>query len=80
VGRRDACLQCGADLHCCLNCSFYEPTYHNKCREPQAERQVEKEAGNFCENFSFHAGGTRSSASPQDAARARLDALFPKKK
>ena len=75
IGRRDACLQCGADLHCCLNCSFYDATYHNHCREPQAERQVEKERGNFCEWFSL--GGKRAAVAGD--ARARLEALFGKK-
>jgi hypothetical protein len=81
VGRRDACLQCGADLHCCLNCAFYDAAYHNQCREPQAERQVEKRAGNFCDYFSFRVGGQRAARpSGKDAARARLDALFGKGK
>ena len=38
-------------MHCCRNCRFYDPAYHNQCREPQAERQVDKERGNFCEYF-----------------------------
>ncbi len=81
VGRRDACLHCRADLHCCLNCSFHDPHCHNQCREPQAEPQVEKTAGNFCDYFSFRIGpvsGTRTLARAH--ARARLDALFGKKK
>ena len=56
VGRRDACLHCRTDLHCCVNCTFYDPAYHNQCREPQAERQVDKQVGNFCDYFSFRAG------------------------
>jgi hypothetical protein len=79
IGRRDTCLQCGADLHCCLNCSFYEPTCHNQCREPQAERQVDRAVGNFCEYFQFRSG-RRPVTEPQPGARARLDALFAKKK
>ena len=79
VGRRDACLHCGTDLHCCLNCSFYELGYHNQCREPQAERQVDKLVGNFCEYFSFRTGRP-AKASKGDEARARLDVLFAKKK
>lgn len=78
IGRRDACLHCGADLHCCLNCRFYEPHAHNQCREPQAERQVDKTVGNFCEYFS--AGEGRPAQAPKaDTARARLEALFKKK-
>jgi len=77
VGRRDTCLHCGADLHCCRNCRFYESGAHNQCREPQAERQVEKERGNFCEYFSVREAReqTDEQAGPA-AARAKLDALF----
>jgi hypothetical protein len=77
VGRRDTCLHCHSDLHCCLNCGFYDPALHNQCREPHAERQVDKHAGNFCDYFSFRAGGRGTPAGPGDA-RARLDALFRK--
>jgi len=77
VGRRDACLQCRSDLHCCLNCSFYDPAYHNQCREPQAELQVDKQAGNFCDYFSFRIG-PRTKPAGTDAARSQLDALFRK--
>ena len=78
VGRRAACLSCGSDLRCCRNCRFYDPTMNNECREPQAERQVDKERGNFCDWFSL--GGGRAAADDKAAAaRARLDALFGKK-
>lgn len=80
VGRRDACLQCGADLHCCLNCTFYDPHYHNQCREPQAERQVDKQVGNFCDYFHFRSGRLAADDTPKDSSRARLDALFGKKR
>jgi hypothetical protein len=80
IGRRDVCLHCRADLHCCLNCAFYDATRHNQCREPQAERQVDKQVGNFCEYFSFRQdrrpGGE---AGARDRARERLAALFTKK-
>lgn len=74
VGRREACPKCGADLHCCMNCRFHDPQRHNACRESQAERQVDKEVGNFCEYFAFREfdGGAADGA----AARARLDAMF----
>ncbi len=80
IGRRDTCLHCRADLRCCLNCTFYDSTSHNQCREPQAERQVDKQAGNFCEYFSFRIGRSlKPDGGPKDSARARLDALFAKK-
>jgi hypothetical protein len=78
VGRRDTCLACGSDLHCCRNCLFHDPAYHNQCREPQAERQVDKERGNFCEYFDPREEGVgRSGEGEGEAdARARLNALF----
>ena len=79
IGRRDACLGCGAELRCCRNCRFYDPTYHNQCREPQAERQVEKERANFCEYFSVHATGGVAAAAAGAEARGTLDALFRRK-
>jgi len=79
VGRRDACLGCGADLHCCRNCRFHDPAYHNECREPQAERQVDKESGNFCDYFAF-ADGVCSAVAATNDARAKLDALFAGRK
>lgn len=80
IGRRDRCIRCGYDLHCCLNCEFHDPRYNNECRENQAERQVEKQPGNFCEYFSFK---LREPADPATAARkddprAKLEALFRK--
>lgn len=78
VGRRDACLRCGSDLHCCRNCEHYAPAAHNQCREPQSERQVEKESGNFCDYFRFRRGALVAQA-PASGARAQLDAMFRKK-
>jgi hypothetical protein len=80
VGRRDTCWHCSADLHCCLNCTFYDPPSHNQCREPQAERQIDKEVGNFCEYFAFHSGPRAASdRGQQQRTRSRLEALFTKK-
>lgn len=80
VGRRDRCLTCDADLHCCRNCQFYDPTRNNHCREPQAERQVEKEAGNFCDFFAFVVG-VRSAGNDGTGktAKDKLAELFRKK-
>ncbi len=75
VGRRDACLACGSDLRCCRNCAFFAPAANNQCREPQAERQVDKERGNFCDWFALGGAG-KPAADPAAAAKAKLDALF----
>lgn len=83
VGRRDACPSCGAELRSCRHCQFYEPGVYNDCREPQAERVLDKERANFCDYFAFAAvkppgNGEPASVSPVDDTRAKLDALFRK--
>lgn len=75
-GRRDACPACGADLHACVQCAFHAPGSYNDCREPQADRVVDKERSNFCDWFRPGAGGP---AYPAEDVRAKLDALFKKK-
>lgn len=79
VGRRDTCPGCGADLHCCLNCAFYDPGYANACREPDAEPVFDKGRSNFCEYFTFRDDRERPRPSAAADARARLEALFHKK-
>jgi len=53
VGRREICPFCGYDLRCCLNCVHYNIGVYNDCREPQAERVIEKDRSNFCDFFVF---------------------------
>lgn len=79
VGRRDTCVACGADLHCCHNCEFYDPSFHNQCRESQAERQVDKDRSNFCDYFHFRRDPPAGGPSTDVDARASLDALFRKR-
>jgi len=66
-------------LHACPQCRFYAPGQYNDCREPQAERVLDKEKANFCDFFDPSAGtGTPAGEDPRAAAKARLDALFKK--
>jgi hypothetical protein len=78
VGRAETCPHCGADLHCCLNCGFYDPKAYNECREPQAERVLEKDRSNFCDYFQM---APRTDAAVDKAAEAKrkLEELFKKK-
>jgi len=79
VGRSETCGQCGADLHVCLNCLFYSPGAYNDCREPQAERVVDKKRSNFCDFFVFADDrDRRGRTAGKEDARSRLDALFKK--
>ncbi len=75
IGRQSSCPSCRADLHVCLNCSFYEPGAYNDCRESQAERVLDKDRANFCDYFRYREGPVAGDAKKDDA-RKKLDALF----
>jgi hypothetical protein len=79
VGRTEPCPHCDADLHCCLNCTFYDKVAHHECREPQAEPVKDKEKGNFCDYFRFKESARAqpgSDASP--SVKEKLNQLFKK--
>ncbi len=72
---RDECPHCGADLHICKNCFFYDVTAENDCREPSAELVLDKERANFCECFR-PAEDDQAAAGPGDEVKKQLEALF----
>jgi hypothetical protein len=77
VGRRDSCMHCGADLHCCKNCRLYDPNIHNQCREQVAEYIRDREGGNFCPHFDFKDQGAAPGVDDAAAkAKSKLDDLF----
>jgi len=79
VGRTETCDGCGADLHVCRNCDFYDTAAYNACRESRAERVLEKDRSNFCDWFRGRAGvPTKGKDDRQETARKGLDALFRK--
>ncbi|MBI4749938.1 MAG: hypothetical protein HY774_15740 [Acidobacteria bacterium] len=81
VGRTAECTECGADLHCCRNCRFFDTSAPNQCREPIAEPEKDKAAANFCDYFEANtkiALTTRSGPTSSDSRKA-FDALFKKK-
>ncbi len=77
-GRSETCDSCGASLKACLNCVFYDSSSAGACREPSAERVVEKEKANFCEFFAFResADGGGAAAGGKTDPLAALKALF----
>jgi hypothetical protein len=79
ISFRAVCPECDCSLHVCFNCDFYDPAFHNQCREPQAERVVDKERANFCEYFSPRQTKERQRIAPATSARAKLESLFKKK-
>ena len=77
MGRKDECDSCRADLHVCKNCNHYDVSSYNECREPSADRVVEKESGNFCDFFSPMSDGAGLGES-RDAMLSAAEALFKK--
>jgi len=80
IGFREMCPQCERPLHVCLNCDFYDAAFNNQCREPQAERVVDKDRANFCEYFAPRNASRPQTSSAVNSARAHLENLFKKKR
>ncbi len=73
-----ACAQCGAPLHSCVNCAYFDTGAPNECRKPLKERVSSKTKANECELFAakitVESDGGQTSG-PEDP-RAAFDALF----
>ena len=77
VGRKDICPFCQSDLRCCLNCRHYDPGSYNQCREPQADRILDKDRSNFCDYFNFGDSASEDKSNQSsDSSRKKLDDLF----
>lgn len=74
VARRDTCDNCDADLHCCMNCRFYDERA-DRCRENIARSVRSRDRANFCSAYEFKDTEGNKNEEIEDA-RAKLDALF----
>jgi predicted RNA-binding Zn-ribbon protein involved in translation (DUF1610 family) len=90
---KDVCPKCGSGLHCCKQCSHFEPSTRFQCVKPIPARIPYKDKPNECELFSpklsvMRDGGPHSTAAAQapaadtvrtpNDARAAFDSLFKK--
>lgn len=79
VFRNDTCPSCGSDIYCCLNCSEYDETASNQCKEPQSEKVSVKDRRNFCDYFNLSTKkGLGSARDKATEAKRKLEALFRK--
>ena len=77
LARLAECPRCRSQLHVCRMCEFFDRSVADSCKEPVADRVMDKERANFC-------GYLRVSSRewvPQDdsgasQARQDLEALF----
>ena len=74
--RREECPECGADIHACKNCVFYDESSYNDCRESSADVFPEKERANHCDYFQI-SSELKSQSSKEDLLSA-AEALFKK--
>ena len=78
VNFRAECEHCGADCHICKNCSFYDESAYNECREPSAEKVQDKEANNVCEYFNPASTQKEKQKGKEELLR-QAESLFKKK-
>ncbi len=73
------CASCGSDLHSCTNCTYFDSSAPNECRQPIEERIAIKSKRNTCDLFApktvqeFESDS--SGVAPSDA-KAAFDDLF----
>ena len=75
LSRTEECPSCGADLHVCRMCRFYDRTVSDACREPIAETVANKERANFCGYLELSEKISGTDVTDPDAAD-ELNALF----
>lgn len=78
IFRTTVCPDCGADVHSCRNCLFYERGAHYDCKERIDDPVWDKERANFCDWFSARRAVSASAAPDKKAAAARdmFNSLF----
>jgi hypothetical protein len=79
VSRQDTCPNCNRDLRCCKQCKFYSQDAYNECKEVMAERILEKERANFCDNFMPRGAKGGGGTNRTKEALVALESLFKKK-
>ncbi len=71
------CARCGADLHACTQCAFFDTGSRFECTQPVPARITPKDSQNECTLFQGRTTIEREthSAAPTDARKA-FDDLF----
>ena len=77
VATTATCAGCGADLHTCTNCRYFDTGAPNECRAEIVARISKKATRNDCEPFAPKAAkeAATDEAKPTDA-KSEFDSLF----
>lgn len=62
VDFQGACPKCNAALHCCKQCSYFEPSTRFQCLKPIPVRIAVKDQANQCELFKARVTVARDAA------------------
>jgi hypothetical protein len=76
-----ACPKCGAALHCCKQCAWFEPGTRFQCLKPVPVRIGAKDAANECTFFRARVTVARDTPPPAGMARpaaGRPEVVAPK--
>jgi hypothetical protein len=76
------CPNCRGDLHCCRQCSHFDPGARFECGQPISEAVIDKRGRNECAVFSLRVTVERDTSSPgsvrPDDAKRAFGNLFRK--
>jgi len=75
------CPKCGAALHSCKQCTYFDPGSRFECQEAITERVARKDAANTCTFYAMKVAverETSSGAVPVNDARKAFENLFKK--
>lgn len=75
IGFRAQCQHCEADLHVCVGCQYFAPGKPNLCSIPGTEWIKDREAMNFCEDFSPRLA-SMGKEMPRNKGQKDFNALF----
>lgn len=76
LAREARCRGCGADLHVCRICEFYDTRVANHCLEPIAEKVTDKTRANFCGYLKPRPAAYAAADGAATQARSNLEGLF----
>lgn len=77
LSRTATCKNCGAHIHVCKMCEFYNPHIAKSCKEPVALEVKDKQRANFCDYLQLKPNAyIPQNTEQQSKAKSELDALF----
>jgi len=76
LARHEECPRCGAQLHVCRMCVFFDAVASQQCREPVADLVSDKRRANFCGYYQINPHAFTVPSEQTTASHRQLDALF----